>query len=504
MKLLQTTIVLVILFFSFFSMRSQTPFNRSHSGVGGNNLTELLITPKGYLVASENNSNPHQLDLIGFDFEGHLVDTVSYSFNHVTAGIENCGKCLKEKNGSIFYGQMHVERADSAYVQFIRFDSDLNIKDTSRYFIGFPYSSLQIHALEFDTDSTFLVTGLAFRKKPPLLGKYDLLVAKFDTAFNLIWETIEPDSRPNEHLGYIGQDILVDCYGTAIISGYGKYSNSNVGLCARINPVNGQILWLKKYPGTISQGAMFTVDNQNGTFQFCQNEATARRSNGSVRYTRLRVGKIDTNGSIITYKDIGPPNQFVIQTDLIPTSDGNYYTSGFIFLNGYYNSFGLKFAPNGDSLWMRYYHYDDYQDHSQIDIFHETPDSGFVHAGYYADLFQSSSFVVSTWLLKTDKYGCDSSGCHKVDLFKAHVPGLLEVYPNPSNGSFRLQWTYGPPETFELTIQDITGKVIYKDNNVFLSELEYAVDLADNPPGIYFLNLTLEGKAVMSKKLVIE
>ena len=107
-------------------------------------------------------------------------------------------------------------------------------------------------------------------------------------------------------------------------------------------------------------------------------------------YNKIVTGTIDSTGSYSQLSTLGPNDQMIFTTDLIPTSDGNFYAAGFTNINGARNSFGLKFAPNGDSLWMRYYYHEDQPDHSQVEIFFETPDSGFIHAGYYVDLFQSA------------------------------------------------------------------------------------------------------------------
>lgn len=498
MKILKLGIMLVFT----TSINAQVVFNRVYK-IGGNNLTELLVTDTGYISAAMNNQDIKQLDISEFDLLGNTVDTFFFSFDSVAKFPENCGKCLHSRENMIYYAQVHAERSDSSYIKFIKLNQQLDSTKSREYLFNDSLTS-SIKAMAFDTDSTFIITGLVF-KVPNNLGKWDLLVARFDTAFNLLWEKRIEDKKGIQPLGYVGTDIEVDTYGSIIVSGYAIYDGPNLGICARIDPVDGSVHWFKEFVGALSRGAMFTTDNKDGTYQYCQNDATALSPTGSVRYTSLRVGTMDTLGNILSFKDIGPKNQFLIQFDLIPTADGNFYTAGFTFRNGSYNSFGLKFAPNGDSLWMRYYHHGDVQDHSQLEIFFETPDSGFIHAGYYADLYQSAGPGVFTWLLKTDKYGCDSLGCHTVGQYEVNVPGLLEVFPNPSgDGHFYLQWLYGPQgQGFDLTVRDITGRAVHKEK-VPLDEEKHLLDLAGRPRGVYLLQVAVEGKVLITKKLVVD
>ncbi|HAD95817.1 MAG TPA: hypothetical protein DCG19_00345 [Cryomorphaceae bacterium] len=492
--------ILLLLILVSPCLQGQTVFNRTYR-IGGNNFTELLVTDTGYVSAALDDDNVKRLDFSVYDLQGNPLDTVQHDFNNVGYLPENCGKCLHEVNHSLYYAQSHFDAGDSAYVHFLKLDANLNLLDSGNYVYRDSLGT-QIYAMAFDSDSTFLITGYTFRKKPPLLGKYDLLVAKFDTAFNLLWEKGIEDNRPNEDLGYIGLDITVDHYNSVLISGYGKYG-PNSSIVARFRRSDGYMHWFREYVGPLGDAGMYTSDNGDGTYQFVRHVNTAQTSTKGTLYNKIVTGTIDSTGSYSQLSTLGPNDQMIFTTDLIPTSDGNFYAAGFTNINGARNSFGLKFAPNGDSLWMRYYYHEDQPDHSQVEIFFETPDSGFIHAGYYVDLFQSAGTGVFTWLLKTDQYGCDSIGCHKVGLYEAHIPGLLEVFPNPSTGDFRLSWTYGPPETFALTIQDVSGKVIYRDDTAFLSEQDYNVDLRQHPPGVYLLHLTLDGKHVVSRKLVV-
>jgi hypothetical protein len=72
------------------------------------------------------------------------------------------------------------------------------------------------------------------------------------------------------------------------------------------------------------------------------------------------------------------------------------------------------------------------------------------------------------------------------------------VYPNPSNGVFTVSVPAG--KTFELTITDLTGKVVKRQT----TEAELTqVQLQNIAKGVYLLQIVSEGKTAMHK-LVIE
>ena len=60
----------------------------------------------------------------------------------------------------------------------------------------------------------------------------------------------------------------------------------------------------------------------------------------------------------------------------------------------------------------------------------------------------------------------------------------INIYPNPSNGKFTIQFKNESPINNQITIIDITGKVIYKNN---LFQKNTTVDITENEAGIYSL-----------------
>jgi hypothetical protein len=79
----------------------------------------------------------------------------------------------------------------------------------------------------------------------------------------------------------------------------------------------------------------------------------------------------------------------------------------------------------------------------------------------------------------------------------------FELYPNPSTGIYNLYLELFKPQTLEMEVTDLSGKVLYqqKENNAFVYKGE--IDLSTFAKGIYILRLTA-GNQITFKKLVLQ
>ncbi len=77
-----------------------------------------------------------------------------------------------------------------------------------------------------------------------------------------------------------------------------------------------------------------------------------------------------------------------------------------------------------------------------------------------------------------------SSGMNQLEIRK--VP--LRIYPNPSDGIFKLEFTDLPGGKGVLDVQDITGRVLIS-TNLQQKQNNLVLDLSDSPTGLYFVRL---------------
>lgn len=76
----------------------------------------------------------------------------------------------------------------------------------------------------------------------------------------------------------------------------------------------------------------------------------------------------------------------------------------------------------------------------------------------------------------------------------------INIYPNPSGGEFIISMNKAY-DKFEIIINDITGKTVYK--TVCNNSADYVINLKNESKGIYFINIMYDNKVVI-KKIVLQ
>lgn len=89
--------------------------------------------------------------------------------------------------------------------------------------------------------------------------------------------------------------------------------------------------------------------------------------------------------------------------------------------------------------------------------------------------------------------------CNTVGLSESALNALIEVYPNPMDDIATV--TLPQNTTFELSISDITGRVMVSEMGISNT---YNLDMSNLPAGIYLLNLTSDEGTAVTRKLIVE
>lgn len=75
----------------------------------------------------------------------------------------------------------------------------------------------------------------------------------------------------------------------------------------------------------------------------------------------------------------------------------------------------------------------------------------------------------------------------------------VSIYPNPSNGKFRISHTN---DVISISINDYTGKTVYYSSNTN-NHTTTEIDLSDEPKGIYLINIK-RNKGLSTRKIVLK
>ncbi|MBL0105624.1 MAG: T9SS type A sorting domain-containing protein [Bacteroidetes bacterium] len=140
-----------------------------------------------------------------------------------------------------------------------------------------------------------------------------------------------------------------------------------------------------------------------------------------------------------------------------------------------------------------------------------TPGFGFYQWYYFATLIGvGTSSILATQdgdytLLVTNSFGCQSS----VSLLNV-VTGIsnvfadgstVSVFPNPSNGSFRVQYLSKTNSVVDVQLLNSVGQLVYSDQFNPVSE-KSTLDINGISAGVYSLKLSTQNGSVIRKVLV--
>ena len=110
------------------------------------------------------------------------------------------------------------------------------------------------------------------------------------------------------------------------------------------------------------------------------------------------------------------------------------------------------------------------------------------------------------WVMATDTNGCSQTFSFTVDECVSTDPalaGALQVYPNPGTGIFNLRAITDRVGTWEISVIDLRGSVLYSSLNEEASpEWEVQLDLSQLTNGIYFLRAGIEGDYWIQKLVI--
>ena len=201
---------------------------------------------------------------------------------------------------------------------------------------------------------------------------YDIFIAKYDSAGNLIWVKQAGSDDYDEGLS-ITTDNLDNFYvtgyfkGTAAFGGASLTSSGERDIFIGKYDSSGNLIWVKQAGGSgDDEGSSITTDNANnvlvtGSFvDITAFENNAMTSNGS---SDIFIAKYDSSGNLLWVKQAGGPSfdrGYSVTTD----NSDNFYVTGYfkgtaafgdtsITTYGDRDVFIAKYDSSGNLLWIK-------------------------------------------------------------------------------------------------------------------------------------------------------
>ena len=179
----------------------------------------------------------------------------------------------------------------------------------------------------------------------------------------------------------------------------------------------------------------------------------------------------------------------------------------------YFNGWCFRMSQTGDLLWQRFILDRNYSEEGGAFWSGLETEDGYVMVGnqYIRNPSNSNrSSDQNIWLFTIDSMGCWNGGCDE-DLVILNdsttltsqeptlASPLLQVYPNPTQGSLIIIWDE-IPRPHEMSILDAQGKVLHQQNLRFAKS---TLNLSHLPPGIYLVQIKDEhGQKVHLQKII--
>jgi len=338
-------------------------------------------------------------------------------------------------------------------------------------------------AIKALSDGGYILTGNY--TKDCITGNIRSFLMKIDSVGNVQWRRVYND------LSHLFDIELTSDGGFVVIK---KFYGPHI---VKLDSL-GNILWSKKINSDTINSAVSDL-SYAGNNQFVG--VTAYIKNGSISYPTygLNVFKIDMNNQQVIW-DKKHADFYSVQTISLHRAAGiEVLPNGDIIVNTtvadvFQKGMILKLNTQGNKLWSKTYNYGGYYGFdSQINDLIVADDGGFVGVGYCMPVNSN----MTSWIFKTDENG--------VIGWEASIPinaNKIKVWPNPAYDYINIEFKSPIKGALDLTFYNSVGKMV-KHYLLSKNQAQNRINISDLESGIYFCEITKNGKFIGVQKLVI-
>jgi len=382
-------------------------------------------------------------------------------------------------------------------------------------------------------DSNYMLVGTTTNT---LTNDYDVLLAKIDTAGNLMWQKTytHPDYDQAAALKLTPDGKIIIVGRTESIGVYNDVLLIKTDL-------NGNLIWRKRFGNTFDE-KYYSIEINNNNTEYLLGGRYGYSMSGTDYYD-MSIMRTDTAGNIVWQQQYGtvggneyggiaistldsgyaicgiynnsaavlkinkfgavqwnknygfPSNSFMRQVIQLKDSSFAMIASSAYIPTNSLTAFLLKADKYGNQMWQRVY-----PGPTTIPNyfygFNTTADKGFIMTGQYNHIGQPYQ---NMWLVKTDSLGCDSVTCsYLVTDVKdiSYELGEMSLAPNPTNGLLTIS---SLNDFTKIELLSLTGQTLLSEA---VNSKSHQLQLQNFAEGIYFVKVSYNNGTNITKKII--
>ena len=403
--------------------------------------------------------------------------------------------------------------------------------------IGSPSTTIGSSSTTLDEFANIIITGsfsdtIDFDPSPS--NNFTLLsggiyphpyVAKYDSSGNFIWADVfygdgysigTGSSIAVDSLGYIysiGQfdqviDLDPDTTTTYSLTTFGRMDI----YVSKLDPA-GNFVWAKQIGGRADDGGIISIDKFSNIFIAGGFRDTVDFDPGPQEYNLVPIGrldmfitKLDSAGNFIWTKSIGGTADEFVTSATLDNASNIYFTGGFDDTvdfdpdGGVFNLsadtsvalFVVKLNSSGNFNWAKSVTNFVYGKSICLDI-----NNNIIISGDFYDSAYFGSFALDTNKCYSAIFVAKLDGTVGIETLSTN--NKLNIFPNPTNDKFTIQFDTPIIEEYLLLVKNAIGQTV---ETISIKDPSTTIHLAQ-PNGMYFLTLVTSNK-IYSGKVILQ
>jgi hypothetical protein len=336
-------------------------------------------------------------------------------------------------------------------------------------------------------------------------------IRAYDEAWDQLWEVVPSTYTPD--FRWMSMEPTIDT-GLIVISSSIQPPNVHISV-VRLDK-NGQELWVRHLPygfGPFGIDVIITPHPDGSCFGIWKIDYS--EPSLLTPYPDLFF-KMDASGNLVWQKIINKAQNFY---DIFTARNGDIIGCGYSSTEipgqipvstGYVN----RMNTNGQTIWeRRFLDLTDSGVSGDFEFGLELDNDDLIFGGKHIDTFPdlANPDISNIWIVKVDSNGCFTPDC--TDLFQVVVPAIdlkqttfdgFTAFPNPFTSKLVLGTQLGqmlPIGKYHALIYNFQGKVVCTQQVIEPDNLT-EFELGTQPPGIYIVQLFLDGRPLQMIKVV--